>query len=230
MGVPRRDATTSAIPEATRRDATDTMPTRPGKAGPWPAAAGTHLPERAYDHPGLEQHAPRKPSHGRSIEPPTSDHRALSRERYTRGGRRTRAPVRMAPRPKMPLGDLIRDLRDESELWDALSTDDDEADAVRTVFAWSYRALTAQAARLFRLLGLHPGPDFGVAAAAALVGDTPSRTRRQLDVLVGAHLVEQVGQDRFRFHDLLRAYALDQAQAEETAASRADLVRTLLEW
>ena len=141
------------------------------------------------------------------------------------------AAERMASRPKMPLGDLIRDLRDESELWDALSTDDnDEADAVRTVFAWSYRALTAEAARLFRLLGLHPGPDFGVAAAAALVGDTPSRTRRQLDVLVGAHLVEQVGQDRFRFHDLLRAYALDQAQAEETAASRADLVRTLLEW
>ena len=129
----------------------------------------------------------------------------------------------------MPLGDLIRDLRDESELWDALSTDDDEADAVRTVFAWSYRALTAQAARLFRLPGLRPGPDFGVAAAAALVGDTLSRTRRQLDVLVGAHLVEQMGQDRFRFHDLLRAYALDQAQAEETAASRADLVRTLLE-
>jgi hypothetical protein len=38
----------------------------------------------------------------------------------------------------MPLADLTRDLRDESALWDALSADDgEEADAVRTVFAWS---------------------------------------------------------------------------------------------
>ena len=60
----------------------------------------------------------------------------------------------------MRLDDLIADLRDESALWDALSTgSDEEAEAVRTVFAWSYRALSTHAARLFRLLGLHPGPD-----------------------------------------------------------------------
>jgi len=141
------------------------------------------------------------------------------------------AAERAAARPTMPLRDLIRDLRDESGLWDALSADeDDEAYAVRSVFAWSYRALPPETARVFRLLGLHPGPDFGITAAATLVGDTPSRVRRLLDALVGAHLLEQIGHERFRFHDLLRAYALDQVQAAETDASRRGAVRALLEW
>jgi hypothetical protein len=56
----------------------------------------------------------------------------------------------------MPLADLISELRDGSGLWAALSADDeDPANAVRTVFAWSYRALPADAARLFCLLGFH---------------------------------------------------------------------------
>jgi hypothetical protein len=68
------------------------------------------------------------------------------------------AAERAASRPRMRLDDLIADLRDESVLWDALSTgDDEEADAVRTVFAWSYRALTAEAAALFS----RPGPPRG---------------------------------------------------------------------
>lgn len=101
------------------------------------------------------------------------------------------AAERAASRPQMHLAELISDLRDESALWDALSAEDDEeADAVRAVFAWSYQALPADAARLFCLLGLHPGPHFGVPAAAALVGKTVSQTRHVLDVLVGAHLIE----------------------------------------
>lgn len=82
---------------------------------------------------------------------------------------------RAAPRPHMPLRDLIAELRDESGIWDALSVSGEagpeEADAVRTVFAWSYRALTPPVARMFHLLGLHPGSEFSVeAAAAARVG------------------------------------------------------------
>lgn len=78
------------------------------------------------------------------------------------------AAERVAIRPHMPLADLIQDLRDESSLWDALATDDEEAGTVRSVFAWSYRVLPEGAARLFRLLGLHPGRDFTAGAAAAL--------------------------------------------------------------
>jgi tetratricopeptide (TPR) repeat protein len=123
------------------------------------------------------------------------------------------AAERAASRPQMPLGELISDLRDESELWAALSAEDDEeADAVHAVFAWSYRALPQDAARLFCLLGLHPGPDFSVPGAAALAGESLNRTRHLLDVLVGAHLIEQHAPGRYQFHTLLRAYSADRAQ------------------
>ncbi|MFJ6212980.1 ATP-binding protein [Streptomyces sp. NPDC092296] len=141
------------------------------------------------------------------------------------------AAERAASRPRMRLAELIRNLRDESGLWEALSIDDDdEAAAVRTVFAWSYRALTAEAARLFRLLGLHPGPDFDAGAAAALAGVGVGRTRHLLDALVGAHLLEQAHPDRYQFHDLLRAYATDQVQHEEAPESRAAALRRVLAW
>ncbi|WP_405794585.1 ATP-binding protein [Streptomyces sp. NBC_01506] len=141
------------------------------------------------------------------------------------------AAERAASRPHLRLDDLIADLRDESALWDALSTgDDEEAEAVRTVFAWSYRALSEQAARLFRLLGLHPGPEFGLQAAAALVAAPVSRTRQLLDILVNAHLLEQMGPDRYQFHDLLRAYATDQAHIEEPAGEREAALHRVLDW
>ncbi|MFD6342992.1 ATP-binding protein [Streptomyces sp. NPDC060131] len=141
------------------------------------------------------------------------------------------AAERAASRPHMKLDDLIADLRDESGLWEALSTgDDEEAEAVRTVFAWSYRALPDSAARLFRLLGLHPGPEFGLHAAAALAGLTAPRARQLLDSLVGAHLLEQTAPDRYQFHDLLRAYATDQAQHEEPPEGRTAALRRVLDW
>lgn len=141
------------------------------------------------------------------------------------------AAERAASRPHLRLDDLIADLRDESALWDALSTgDDEEAEAVRTVFAWSYRALSEQAARLFRLLGLHPGPEFGLQAAAALAAAPVSRTRQLLDSLVNAHLLEQMGPDRYQFHDLLRAYATDQAHHEEPAGERDAALHRVLDW
>lgn len=144
------------------------------------------------------------------------------------------AAERAAARPRMPLRDLITELRDESGLWEALSAsgsgEADEGDAVRAVFAWSYRALTPQAARIFRLLGLHPGAEFGVGAAAALLAADTARVRRHLDTLAGAHLLEECGYDRYRFHDLLRAYALDQAQREESAGERRAALERVLGW
>ncbi|MGW1998178.1 ATP-binding protein [Embleya sp. NPDC001921] len=141
------------------------------------------------------------------------------------------AAERAAARPRVPLNTLIEDLRDESSLWDALSSEDDEeADAVRTVFAWSYRALPADAARLFRLLGLHPGSDFSAHAAAAIAAIPAGQARRRLDVLVGVHLLEQIGPDRYQFHDLLRAYATDQTMRLDTAEDRRAALRRVLTW
>ena len=141
------------------------------------------------------------------------------------------AAERAASRPHMPLTELISDLRDESGLWEALASDDkEEADAVRSVFAWSYRALPRDSARLFRLLALHPGPDFDVRAAAVL-NDSPLRQVRQpLDSLVGAHLLEQTGPDRYKFHDLLRSYALEQVRTEESAQERRRALDRLATW
>lgn len=141
------------------------------------------------------------------------------------------AAERAGSRPHVPMRDLIGELRDESALWDALTAGhDDDADAVRTVFAWSYRALSPEASRLFRLLGLHPGPEFSADAASALAGSNPARVRRLLDDLVGAHLIEQVTAERYQFHDLLRAYAIDQVRAENNPEQRTEAMRRTYLW
>lgn len=141
------------------------------------------------------------------------------------------AAERAASHPHMRIDDLISDLRDESALWDALSTGiDEEAEAVHSVFAWSYRALPESSARLFRLLGIHPGPEFSLHAAAALCEFSLSRTRQLLDDLVGAHLLEQTAPDRFQFHDLLRAFATGQAQSDEPAEQRSAALYRVLDW
>lgn len=141
------------------------------------------------------------------------------------------AAERAASRPHMPLHDLIRDLKDESSLWDALATDDEEeAYAVRSVFAWSYRVLPGTAARLFRLLGLHPGTDFDSRAASVLADVSTREARQALDVLVSAHLLEQISTDRYRFHDLLRSYAHDQTRQEESPQAREEALARLLRW
>jgi tetratricopeptide (TPR) repeat protein len=141
------------------------------------------------------------------------------------------AAERAVSNPHLRLDDLIAELRDESVLWHALSTGDEaHADAVRTVFAWSYRALPASAARLFRLLGLHPGPEFSLDAAAVLADLAFGRARQLLDTLVGAHLLEQTAPDRYQFHDLLRAFAADQARVDESQEEREAALNRLLAW
>ena len=130
----------------------------------------------------------------------------------------------------MPLSELIADLRNESELWSALSTEDeDEASAVRSVFAWSYRALPSDAARLFCFLGLHPGKEFSQAAAAALA-DNARHVRSSLDVLVGACMLENSGFNRYQFHDLLRAYAVDLARYEVPQEEQLGAVERICTW
>ena len=141
------------------------------------------------------------------------------------------AAERAAARPLMPLAELIGELRSRTGLWEALSAgEEQEADAVRTVFAWSYRALPKTAARAFRLLGLHPGPELGTGAAAALTGLPAPAARTMLEVLAGAHLLEQTGPARYQFHDLLRAFAADAAETDEAAQERQAASGRLAHW
>ena len=130
-----------------------------------------------------------------------------------------------AARPGTPLAELVEELTDERRRLDLLQSGADERSAVRAVFWWSYRGLPPPAARLFRLLGLHPGTDADGYAAAALA-DTDLRTAQQLvDVLVRAHLVQECAPGRYRMHDLLRAYAVERADEEAEPDRRAALVR-----
>ncbi len=93
---------------------------------------------------------------------------------------------------------------------DAL-TGETQMTELRAVFSWSYQLTTATSARVFRLTGLHPGPDLPVAAAAAVAGTTPERIRASLAELERAQLVTQPAPDRYTSHDLLREYARDLA-------------------
>ena len=76
------------------------------------------------------------------------------------------------------------------------------------------------AARLFRLLGLHAGPDISAAAAASLAGLPPDQARRGLGELTRAHLLAEPAPGRFSCHDLLRAYAAELTQSADSEAER----------
>ena len=147
------------------------------------------------------------------------------------------AAQRAASRPRVPLREMISSLRDGSVLWNALSTEGgdsgEDGEAVHSVFAWSYRALPPKAARLFRMVGLHPGPEFSVASAAALADLTTDEAQAAIDDLAEAHLIELVENavpGRFRLHDLLQAYALDRARSDESEAERKAAITRLLTW
>ena len=134
-------------------------------------------------------------------------------------------------RPAMQLAELIADLQDDSLLWNALSVGNGpHADGVRTVFAWSYRDLPDEAARMFRALGLHPGPDISLSVAAAAVGAPVRTARRALDILLGAFLIQSSRPHRYELHDLLRAYALDQARTTDSEEVRSDTLDRMLRW
>jgi Helix-turn-helix domain/NB-ARC domain len=115
-------------------------------------------------------------------------------------------------RPRVPLALLAGELRDTRQRLDLLSTGNGAAN-LRAVFSWSYRALSAPAARMFRLLGVQPGPDISTAAAASLAALDRDQARRTLGELTAAHLLTEHVPGRFSLHDLLRDYAAERAEA-----------------
>ncbi|MGH3171677.1 MAG: tetratricopeptide repeat protein, partial [Trebonia sp.] len=134
-----------------------------------------------------------------------------------------------AGRPSVPLSGLVSELADRRTRLDLLDAGGDSRTEVRTVFSWSYDRLDTDAARTFRLLGLHPGPDFDVYATAALTGGTLSRARRALDVLNRAHLVSSAAPGRHAMHDLLRGYAADRAAALDDGQERHEALTRLFD-
>jgi tetratricopeptide (TPR) repeat protein/DNA-binding SARP family transcriptional activator len=123
-------------------------------------------------------------------------------------------------RATVPLSELVGELADQQRRLDLLDAGGDPRAAVRAVFSWSYQHLPAEAGRVFRLLGLHPGPDLDPYAVAALAGHGLDRARRLLGQLTRAHLTQPTGPGRHGMHDLVRAYAARLAHAEDSEAYR----------
>ena len=139
------------------------------------------------------------------------------------------AAARAALHPNQPLAAVVDELLDAHRRLDALSTGEATAD-VRAVFSWSYQTLTPTTARLFRLLGMHPGPDISLPAAASLAALDPDPTRHALDELIRAHLITEHSPGRYSLHDLLRAYAADQAHLHDNDAERTAALRRVIDF
>ncbi|MFV2102371.1 BTAD domain-containing putative transcriptional regulator [Micromonospora sp. LOL_024] len=120
--------------------------------------------------------------------------------------------ARVAIRPTFPLDAIAAELRPPGTRLEVLADGD-----VRRVFSWSYQALGPDAARLFRLLGLHPGPELSGAAAAALLGWPRAAVTPVVRELTRLHLLTEHHPDRYAFHDLLRSYAAELAQQADQA-------------
>jgi tetratricopeptide (TPR) repeat protein len=138
------------------------------------------------------------------------------------------AAARAAARPGFPLAALAAELADAAGRLDVLDTGD-PGSSVRAVFSWSTRQLSAESARMFRLLGIHPGPDISVAAAASLAGRAQPQARALLRELSRMHLIAEHVPGRYAFHDLLRAYAAEQARHTDSDTGRREATGRMLD-
>ena len=129
--------------------------------------------------------------------------------------------ARLAVQPTLSLTALADQL--DADRLTALDTGDPAVD-VRAALSWSYLRLEPAAARVFRLLGLHPA-EAGLAAVASLAGEPIPETRRLVAGLVRVHLVDEATAERYTLHDLLRTYAAELVTAGDPAEAQAARTR-----
>ncbi|WP_188316799.1 AfsR/SARP family transcriptional regulator, partial [Solihabitans fulvus] len=102
--------------------------------------------------------------------------------------------------------------------------------SVAAAFTLSYQHLSGSQQRLFRLLGLHPGPSFDAYAAAALAAIDPGDAEILLEALVDVHLLQQPTSGRYQFHDLLRQHARSTADTAESEMEQSRALHRLVEF
>jgi tetratricopeptide (TPR) repeat protein len=137
------------------------------------------------------------------------------------------AGARLVSHPRWPVGRVAAELTSEQHRLAALTITGDLS--VRAAFDVAYRALPAAAARLYRLLALIDAPDFGPELAAAAGGLRPEQAAGPLEELVAASLLDEMGEQRLRFHDLVRLHARERAQAGP-ARERAGATARVVGW
>jgi tetratricopeptide (TPR) repeat protein len=138
------------------------------------------------------------------------------------------AGARLAIRPRRSIARAVEDLTDQQSRLAKLSVGGDVS--VAATFDLTYRELPAEAARSYRLLGLHPGPNFGHEVTAAAVGVPEDEAEDLLNLLVDASLLTEASDDHYRFHDLLRLHARQRAEAEDDVDERDSAIRRMIGW
>lgn len=139
------------------------------------------------------------------------------------------AAARLAARPGMQLAMLVAEMRDERGRLDALETGE-SATSVRVVFSLSQARLSDHAWKMFMMLGLHPGPEITVPAAAALAAFDRGRAQAALAELCDEHLLSECRPGRYVCHELLRAYAAEAASTQITETERRGAVYRMLDY
>lgn len=135
--------------------------------------------------------------------------------------------ARLAVRPRSTLKAVAAQLRHERRRLQVLSRGEEAS--VRSAFDVSYSELPPEARRVYRAFGMHPGPEFGLAAAAAAAGLPHSDVEETIETLLDAHLLDEVAADRYRFHDLLWLHAREKADTEESREQRTAVVLRIVE-
>ncbi|MFD2689830.1 BTAD domain-containing putative transcriptional regulator [Streptomyces phyllanthi] len=138
------------------------------------------------------------------------------------------AAARAVASPGLPLATLASELRDSRRRLDALDTGE-PVTSLRAVFSWSRARLGSLASRLFRLLGVYPGPDITVPVAASLAALTPGQTYLALGELCAEHLLTEHLPGRYTCHELLRSYAAEEAGIRENQEDRRAAVQRVLD-
>jgi tetratricopeptide (TPR) repeat protein len=140
--------------------------------------------------------------------------------------------ARVAVREHLSWETVERQFADRSRRVEGNTGMDDPSgtDAVLYATDLSYRDLSPGAARMYRLLGVWPWPSITVGAAAAAVDAAEDEARAVLEELAGIHLLEEVGEERYRFQDAVRRHAEERAQAEEGRPAVSDAVRRMMTW
>ncbi|HET6705566.1 ATP-binding protein [Amycolatopsis sp.] len=132
--------------------------------------------------------------------------------------------ARVVSDPRLPIRDVVADLR----TWGLDALDSEEPTAgLSTVLSWSLHRLSARQRHVFALLGIAPGPEIGLPAAAGLAGLSERQAHAVLRALAESSLIDRLPGRRYGMHDLVRAYATTVAGTLSTAVRETALRRVL---
>ncbi|WP_439951549.1 BTAD domain-containing putative transcriptional regulator [Planomonospora sphaerica] len=139
------------------------------------------------------------------------------------------AAAHLAGQPGLSVADFATRLAEENALT-ALDIEDDPYVGIRAAFETSYRNLPEAPRKVFRFMGLHPGPDIGIDEITALTGLSRGDVRAAVEGLVSAHLVQYGEAQRLVLHDLIRVFARERCDLDEDKTDLRNALSRLFDW